>query len=84
MSELPRYSRRKIGNYFNISDQATNDATGRTIRGKALEDLIYYIFEKVPEIPFIERNQQNSFQTEEIDLAFWNEKTINGLHFYLI
>jgi hypothetical protein len=78
---LPRYSRSKIGKYFKISDQTTGDAPGRTIKGKALEDLIYYIFEKVPGIPFIERNQQNVFQTEEIDLAFWNDKTINGLHF---
>ncbi len=81
MIPLTQYSQSKIRSYFDISDAAPNDAGGRTLKGRTLEDLIYYIFERVPGIPIIERNLQNAFQTEEIDLAFWNEKTVKGLIF---
>jgi hypothetical protein len=78
---LTNYSSDKIQGFWHLSDSATNDAAGRTLKGKALEDLVCYLFEKVPGIPITERNQQNAFQTEEIDLAFWNDKHPHGFRF---
>jgi hypothetical protein len=60
----------------------TGDAAATTTeRGRALEDLIAYLFEEIPGISLTKRNTLNYFQTEEIDLAFWNDKDPNGLYF---
>jgi len=55
--------------------------TSTTDKGQALENLICYIFEKVPGIPITKRNTSNVFHSEEIDIAFWNDKDIKGFHF---
>lgn len=78
---MARYSSTKIAGYFRRSDAATPDACGREEKGRTLEDLICYIFERVSGITITERNQPNAFGTEEIDIAFWNEKSSNGFYF---
>lgn len=50
-------------------------------RGNALEDLICYVFGQVPGISVTRRNQKNVFQTEEIDVAFWNDGFPEGFFF---
>lgn len=50
-------------------------------RGKALEDLICYVFGQVPGISITRRNAMNEFHTEEIDVALWNEHHRDGLPF---
>lgn len=50
-----------------------DSALTTTARGRALEDLIAYLFELVPGISVTARDQLNAFQAEEIDVAFWNE-----------
>lgn len=74
---MARYSRTRIRQLFLRGDVANTT----TEKGRVLEELICYIFERVPGIPITERNQLNVFQTEEVDVAFWNDKNVKGFHF---
>jgi hypothetical protein len=56
-------------------------ATTTTGRGQALEDLICYIFGKIPGVSVSERNETSAFNDEEIDILFWNERHSRGLYF---
>lgn len=61
---------------------ATGAGAGTTaIRGTALEDLICYLLGLVPTVAVTHRNDMNPFNTEEIDVAVWNEQDATGLHF---
>jgi hypothetical protein len=60
---------------------AGDNAQTTTEKGRALEDLICYIFGKVPGITVTKRNTLNQFLSEEIDVAFWNRRHHNGLYF---
>lgn len=51
------------------------------VRGKALEDMICDLFGLVPGVSITHRNVMNPFNTEEIDVALWNEQDAAGLHF---
>lgn len=53
-------------------------ATTTTAQGKALEDLICYVFQQVPGIHLTMRNQTNVFLTEEVDVAFFNNADAAG------
>jgi hypothetical protein len=46
-------------------------------QGRALEDLICYVFGLVPGITITHRNEMNVFDTEEIDVALFNEGIIS-------
>jgi hypothetical protein len=48
-------------------------------KGKALEDLTCYLFEKIPGVSLSQRNVLNRFDSEELDVAFWNEQYPRGL-----
>lgn len=61
---------------------AGDTATTTTARGRALEDLIAYLFELIPGISVTARNQLNAFGAEEIDVAFWNEGDPAGLRMF--
>lgn len=50
-------------------------------QGRALEDLICYLFTQVPGISITRRNEMNAFQTEEIDVALWNDGHADGFFF---
>jgi hypothetical protein len=53
---------------------AAGMAAGTTTdQGRALENLICYLFGLVPGIAITRRNQMNVFNTEEIDVALWND-----------
>ena len=56
-------------------------ATTTVEQGRALENLICYVFERVPGISITLRNEMNAFQTEEIDVALWNNAHPEGLFF---
>jgi hypothetical protein len=58
---------------------AGDQAAAATARGRALEDLIVYLFERIPGITVTARNELNAFAAEEIDVAFWNEGDPSGL-----
>jgi hypothetical protein len=46
-----------------------------------LEDLACYLFEEIPGIKVSKRDQMNAAHTEEIDIAFWNDRLSDGLGF---
>jgi Restriction endonuclease len=50
-------------------------------QGRALEDLICYVLGQVPGVSITHRNELNVFQTEEIDVAIWNDCSPDGLFF---
>jgi hypothetical protein len=54
---------------------AGDSAPTMAARGRALEDLIIYVFELVPGIILTQRNKLNAFEAEEIDVAFWKRAT---------
>jgi hypothetical protein len=58
-------------------------SAGATIvdQGRALEDLICYVFTQVPGISVTRRNEMNVFHTEEIDVALWNDAPPDGFFF---
>jgi hypothetical protein len=57
------------------------NAQTTTEQGKALEDLACYLFGLVPGIAITHRNEMNAFDTEEIDVALWNDGVPDGFHF---
>jgi hypothetical protein len=59
-----------------------DNATTKAARGRALEDLIAYLFGLVPGISLAARNEMNAFQAEEIDVAFWNDGDPDGLRLF--
>lgn len=61
---------------------AGESATTTTARGKALEELIVYLFGLIPGITITARNELNAFEAEEIDVAFWNEGDPEGLRMF--
>lgn len=72
---MPEIDRGHVMKLFDDGDNADSNAA----KGRALEDLIVYIFSLVPGITLVARNEMNAFEAEEIDVAFWNEGDIGGL-----
>lgn len=57
------------------------NAATTTEQGRALEDLVCYLFGLVPGVAITHRNDMNTFNTEEIDVALWNNKDASGFNF---
>jgi hypothetical protein len=74
---MPVILRATIESYVEVG---TNGAT-TTQQGRALEDLICYVFAQVPGITISRRNELNAFHTEEIDVALWNDAHPDGFFF---
>lgn len=72
---MPAYSQATIQRFFQTAGAATTAAE----KGKALEDLACYLFEMIPGLALSHRNAMNAYDTEEIDVAFWNEQYADGL-----
>ena len=70
-------SKRKIERLLETGHNGNNTST----QGRALEDLVCYLFNRVPGISVTHRNKLNTFRTEEIDVAFWNEKLTRAFDF---
>ncbi len=70
-------SREVVRSYFD----RTSPVGDRLSQGRALEDLVSYVFGCTPGITIARRNVLNQFQTEEIDIAFWNRHDQEGLYF---
>ncbi|HWO39291.1 MAG TPA: restriction endonuclease [Candidatus Acidoferrum sp.] len=51
------------------------------VQGRALEDLICYVMQQIPGVAITHRNELNAFETEEIDVAVWNDGPGDGLFF---
>jgi hypothetical protein len=50
-------------------------------KGKALENMICYLFGLVPGVTITQRNVMTPFNTEEIDVALWNDQHARGFRF---
>src|SRR5258707_15773493 len=74
---MARISQRKVGQFLAVGQAAATTAA----KGKALEDLICYVFECIPGFSVTQRNSLDVFQAEEIDVAFWNDQHRQGLRF---
>lgn len=75
--EMPPYSPQRIARHF----RQVRDGNSVAEQGRALERLVCYLFESVPGIEITLRNELNAFDTEEIDVAFWNNQIRTGLYF---
>lgn len=68
-------SQAQVRKFLKAADSAaTNDA-----KGNVFEELVCYLFEKIPGIILPQRNILNQSASEEIDLAFFNEQHPKGL-----
>jgi hypothetical protein len=74
---MAKISRAQVSRYFSEGDKGSSTKA----RGHALENLICYLFPTIPGVEIYARNTLNTFETEEIDVAFWNEQLRTGLHF---
>lgn len=74
---MARVSRPKILHFLELCENGQTT----TEQGRALENLICYLFQKIPGISITSRNSMNISSSEEIDVAFWNEKVRHGLFF---
>lgn len=72
---MAAFSRAQLARYFRDADRAADAATV----GSLLEDAIAYLFGSVPRVSVTERNEYSAFDTEEIDIACWNEHRLSGL-----
>lgn len=74
---MAKLSQRKIAKLLSAAKSAgTTQAQGRTY-----EDLLSYVFETVPGITVTSRDQHNVFNSEEVDIACWNERHFRGFPF---
>jgi hypothetical protein len=74
---MANISQTYVRRLFRQGDNALTTAA----KGRALENLVCYIFQKIPGITITKRNALNAFNSEEIDVAFWNKRTAQGLYF---
>lgn len=74
---MARYSVQTLNSHFDLCDNGTTNQ----IKGKSFEDLACYLFETIPGVSIALRNQMNTYNNEEIDVAIWNDKHRNGLDF---
>ena len=74
---MPTINQRTITGFITNGTSSSNTS----VVGKALEDLVCYLFDLVPGVAITERNAVNTFASEEIDVALWNDSHADGLPF---
>jgi hypothetical protein len=74
---MPNLSRQRVANMLRAGDVA---ATAHE-KGREFEALIRYAFGCVPGIQHYRSNIVNAAQSEEIDIAFFNQKSNRGFSF---
>ncbi len=62
----------KVRQYLSVMQNAGSAAE----KGRSLEDLLCYVFGKIPGIAITHRDQLNTFESEEIDIALWNDRSV--------
>lgn len=64
-------------NYENIREQVDSliRETNPNLKGRGLENLIADILNSVPDLEVYSRNIVNNHESQEIDLAVWNDQT---------
>jgi hypothetical protein len=74
---MAAYSRAKI----NAMLAAVDTATTADAKGAALEELSRYLFEKNKGVECVGQNILDAPRAHELDLAFWIDPHVSGLHF---
>jgi hypothetical protein len=74
---MPALSVRRMAAFLHTARTGANTV----VRGRAFEDLLCYIFGRVPGIGITKRDQLNTFESEEIDVALWNDKKPGAFDF---
>ena len=74
---MARIARNRV---IKLLARGRNGATP-TEKGRALEDTVCYVFGRVPGISVTKRNVHNVFHSEEIDVAFFNERHPLGFYY---
>ena len=74
---MARYSKAKIQEMLEESDNAESAYE----KGDKLEQLIRYVFDKVPGVSFHEKNILDQNRAHELDLAFWNLQSQSSICF---
>src|SRR5260221_9272613 len=77
-SLMPDIDNQRISGYFAHGD-GTKDPFEK---GRALENLIAYLFELIPGMFVTARNTMDVGGAQEIDIAFWNEGHPEGLRLF--
>ncbi len=67
---MSQISQRKVAELLYLCENGTSSHE----RGQALENLIRYIFGKIPGLRCNIQDQLDYSRSQEIDLAFWNDK----------
>ncbi|HKB51170.1 MAG TPA: restriction endonuclease [Solirubrobacterales bacterium] len=75
---MPDIDNQRISGYFAHGD-GTKDPFEK---GRALENLIAYLFELIPGMFVTARNTMDVGGAQEIDIAFWNEGHPEGLRLF--
>lgn len=52
-----------------------------TTQGRALEEVIGYVFSKAPGVEVVANNSLNVFNTEEVDVAIWVDRNLGPFAF---
>jgi len=74
---MAKYSNNKIRRLLFESDNAPNS----DIKGDKLEELVKYLFDKVPGVAFYKKNVLDGVRAHELDVVFKNDKRVSDLHF---
>lgn len=74
---MARYSQLKIIRLLRESDNAPNTA----VKGAKLEELVKYLFCKIPHVTFYESNTLDDIRAHEIDVSFDNDTRHSDLYF---
>lgn len=73
---MPRYSAKLIRQFLRNAD---DPRASMPKKGKMLEALTCYLFEKIPGLSRQKTNVLSKFESEELDVAFWNDQSPSGL-----
>ena len=74
---MARYSNSYIRKLLMESDTAENS----DIKGDKLEELIKYLFDKIPGVTFYQKNVLDGFRAHELDVVFKNDQRRSDLYF---
>lgn len=74
---MARYSQPKIVRLLNESDNVPNTA----VKGAKLEELVRYLFCKIPRVTFYGANILDGFRAHELDVVFNNDTRHSDLYF---
>jgi hypothetical protein len=74
---MVKYSKDEIQRLLNESDTAPD----ADLKGDKLEELVRYLFEKIPGVQFLSKDVLDGHRAHELDVLFWNDIRYSDLHF---